>query len=421
MTPLPRFPALLGLAGLVAAAPSPTHAVQGPADPGSELRISLVTIGPGPEVWERFGHNAIWVEDTLRGTSRWYNYGMFSFAQEDFVPRFIRGLMEYWMESRDPSRDLPAYIARDRSVWVQQLNLWPAQRDRLRAFLELNDTPANRFYRYDYYRDNCSTRIRDALDAALGGEIRRQTEHLDAGTTLRFHTQRLTTNTPLVYTGLLIGLGSWVDRPIAAWEEMFLPMSVREHLRNVTVVGSDGSAEPLVISERTLHESAATPPSTAPPRWMVYYFIVGAVIGAGLYWLGRKAEDSRVARVGFAGLGTLWALGVGLLGTVLLGLWVATDHVAAYWNENLFMFNPLMLLLAMVIPATVMGARWVQRPAAGLATAVGGLCIVGFLLQILPWLDQVNGQLYALVLVPNVVVAAKVYELARREIGGMRE
>ena len=115
------------------------------------------------------------------------------------------------------------------------------------------------------------------------------------------------------------------------------------------------------------------------------------------------------------------SLGVGLLGTVLLGLWVATDHVAAYWNENLFMFNPLMLLLAMVIPAIVMGARWVRRPAAALATAVGGLCIVGFLLQILPWLDQVNGQLYALVLVPNVVVAAKVYELARREIGGMRE
>ena len=75
-------------------------------EPGNNLRIGLVTMGPGSEIWEKFGHNAILVEDTVSGTSRWYNYGMFSFRQENFLLNFIQGRMNYWMAARDPQADL---------------------------------------------------------------------------------------------------------------------------------------------------------------------------------------------------------------------------------------------------------------------------------------------------------------------------
>ena len=108
---------------------------------------------------------------------------------------------------------------------------------------------------------------------------------------------------------------------------------------------------------------------------------------------------------------------VGVLGTVLFGIVTATDHTAAYWNENLFLFNPLSLALAVAVPLLVAGVGWIRRPAVVLAVAVAGLSALGFVAQALPWLDQVNGQLYALVLLPNIAVGVGVYRFSRREQG----
>src|SRR5690606_31665962 len=126
------------------------------AEPGSELTISVLTMGVGAEVWERFGHNAIVVEDRAQGTSLAYNYGMFSFTQENFVLRFVQGRMTYWMEGFDTERDLARYVRRKRSVWQQELDLTPAERVAMRDALAWNAREENRYYKYDYYLDNCS-------------------------------------------------------------------------------------------------------------------------------------------------------------------------------------------------------------------------------------------------------------------------
>ena len=200
----------------------------GAAPPGSEIRVYLVTMGPGAAVWERFGHNAIWIDDPSVQPDTAYNYGLFDFGQENFLLRFIRGQMWYWMAGFPAEPYIRTYLQDNRSVWLQELNLPPRARLELRDFLRWNELPENRFYHYDYYRDNCSTRIRDAIDRVTGGAIADQTAFRPTGRSYRFHTQRLTANDPLVFTGLLLALGQGVDRPISAWEEMFLPMALRE-------------------------------------------------------------------------------------------------------------------------------------------------------------------------------------------------
>jgi hypothetical protein len=385
-----------------------------PAEAGSEITISLITVGQGPAIWERFGHNAIWVEDLGRGTSRTYNYGMFDFRQESFELRLIRGRMLYSMMSGNPQAEFRHYRTQNRSVWVQELNLTPAQRIELRDFLEWNDLPENRDYRYDYYLDNCSTRIRDALDLVLGGEIRRQTENAMTDRTLRFHTQRLTTDNVPYYTGLLLLLGPSVDRPISQWQEMFLPLSVMEHVRGVTVPGPDGTRQPLVLTERVLYESTGPGPDAAPPSWGLRYFLAGIVLASILWWLGGATR--RGTRLVFAGVATLWVLGTGVLGIVLLGLWVGTDHAVAYWNENLFLFSPLGVALAFMIPFLACGVQRVIRPSAIVALAVVASSALGFVLQVLPWLNQVNGQLYALCLLPTVAVGIRVVQMADAQV-----
>src|SRR5690606_19749011 len=149
--------------------PEPTPA---DIDRASRLRIDLITMGPGDAVWERFGHNALRVYDPLTGDDVTYNYGMFDFAAEDFFPRFFRGDMLYWMEGFDTRNVVYSYIASNRSVYSQELNLTPEQKARLVTFLEWNAREENRYYAYHYYRDNCSTRVRDAIDYALGGQLR---------------------------------------------------------------------------------------------------------------------------------------------------------------------------------------------------------------------------------------------------------
>ncbi len=378
---------------------------QRPREPGAELTVYLMTFGPGREVWERFGHNAIWIHDPVHGTDQAYNYGLFDFRQENFVLRFARGQMWYWMAGFPAESYVRQYERDNRSVWLQELSLAPRARLELQRFLQWNELPEHKFYHYDYYRDNCSTRVRDALDQVLGGAIRRQTESSPSGTTYRFHTERLTANDPLIFTGLLLALGERVDRPVSAWDEMFLPLAMREHLRHVTVSGPDGAAVPLVKSERTLFESTAPVPPDSPPNWVAAYLAVGAAIGGAIFVLSRKARASAAARAAFLGLAGGWALLAGTAGLILAGLWGLTDHVMAACNENLLQMNPLSLALLPMLPGAVRADD--SRPGASrLATAIAVLAAAGLGLHLLPWFHQVNGPVIALALPAQLGLAA---------------
>jgi hypothetical protein len=394
----------LGPLLLLALLPSGGAAQEAVTSPdGSTLSIALVTMGPGTRVWERFGHNAVWVRDTISGFDRVYNYGMFSFQQEGYVQRFLQGRLLYWMMGFESPRHFGAYVAADRSLWVQELNLTPEQRAELAAFLEWNDTPENRFYRYDYYLDNCSTRIRDAFDQILGGRIHELTATEEPGTTFRFHTQRLVAEDIAASTGLLLGLGPFVDRPISQWEEMFLPLKVREYLRNVTVMDGDGREVPLVSAEHTLYLSTAAPERETPPFRLHWYLLVGLVLAGVMVAGGLRANAPRAVGVASAIVTISWVIATGIAGAVLAGLWFLTDHTAAYWNENLFFYNPLALPLVVLLPLVLFGMQRAARPAMVFAGAVVGFTALGLVLQ--PLLPQVNGDLVALATPPNIALA----------------
>ena len=263
---------------------------------GASLRVSLVTMGPGGPVWEQFGHNAIMIEDGATGEARWYNYGMFDFSAADFWPRFARGEMRYWMSSQDAGASLRSYIRAERSVWVQELDLTPEERLAMRDFLTWNELPENRFYAYDYFRDNCSTRVRDAIDRVLGGALRSATEPLPAASTWRDDVRRLTAGDPWIYTGTELTMSRATDSAINRWQGMWLPSAVREEVRLLRRAGPDGVERPLVKSETTLFLSARPEPLASPPARWPWYLVIGALGGALLAWLGRlSGERTRTA------------------------------------------------------------------------------------------------------------------------------
>jgi uncharacterized protein DUF4105 len=377
-------------------------------EPGSNLTIYLLTMGPGDQVWEKFGHNAIWIHDDLNRTDIAYHWGLFDFADKNFVPNFARGRMRYSMGAFDMEETVDQYRRTNRTVWAQRLNLQSAQKQRLAEFVAWNIRPENRFYHYDYFRDNCSTRVRDALDLALGGAIKSATGATRSGTSYRFHTARLTQDDWPVFTGTMLGLGEPVDREITVWEEMFLPVRMMDQLVRIRVNGARG-LEPLVQDARVIVQATREPEESGVHRGILGYLLISAIgllIGYGLWILGGRG-----ARKGpILTLAIVWSMAAGLAGTVLAGLWVFTDHLYSYRNENLFQLNPLSLVLAVALAGSMWrrrsGGSALSRFAVTTARIVAGLSLLGFVLQLLPALDQVNGSAIALSLPLHIGVLA---------------
>jgi len=414
-----RLLGAVALALAAAAAPAaqaqelpPGVAAPDVATPGSELTVYLVTMGPGDAVWEKFGHNAIWVHDAAANTDLAYNWGVFDFDAADFLPRFLKGSMRYWLAVYPTAPMVDAYARTNRSVWVQELAMTPAQRRELRDFVEWNAREENRYYTYNYFLDNCSTRVRDALDRVLGGRLRAATDTVATGTSFRWHTRRLTQDGLAMYTGMDLVLGQPGDRPISAWEEMFLPMKLRDRVQALTVPAPGGGTRPLVLREEQVFTATRAPEPEAPANLVAGFLAVGVAIGGAFVALARlAARGRRLAGAAFAVGGTAWSLIAGLCGLIMVLTWAATDHTFMYRNENLLQLSPLSLLLVALVPAARRrggGAAW------RVGAAVALLAALGFLLQALPAFGQTNGETIALALPAHLGLAAGLWLLARR-------
>ena len=381
------------------------------AKPGDELTISVMTMEAGDAIYEKFAHNTLRVQDASTGDDIAYNWGLFDFEEKHFYVNFLLGKLNYWMEGWPGEATARAYAADNRSVWVQELNLAPQQKVKLRDFLRWNALPENRTYAYNYYTDNCSTRVRDAVDSVLDGQIRRQLEAKQAGATFRWHTRRLTRDNVFWYTALNTVLGPATDRPINAWEEGFLPIKLMEHLRTVTMRDAEGREIPLVKSERQIFKSTRPPEASAPPNWIVPYFVVGALLGTGVAASGHLATRGRAGRTAFAVIITAVATLIGFCGALGLWAWLGTAHSAAWRNENLLGYKPLALVLAFFVPRLIRRPRRAAKVAIVLSLVIVASTLIGILAS--PLLPQVNGEPMAFILPVNVGLAYAIWRYAK--------
>ena len=355
----------------------------------ASLSFHLLTAEPGDALWELFGHNALLVRDSATGREAAFNFGLFDFADPGFAARFVRGEMTYWADTVPAAAMLERYRRQNRRVWAQELDLEPTQKAALLAALERAVHPDHRYYRYDYFRENCSTKLRDVLDAALGGRIRAATDAEPGGGTWRTHTRRLTSRNAVGYLGIQLMAGPRSDRATTAWQDMWVPMKLRDTLAGLQVTRADGSAAPLVRAEELLVDGDRAPEPADAPGLALLFFLSGVAGGLLLvilaYW---NAGGGRLGTFAFAGAGALWGL---LCGTVSLALaamhW--TDHEFLYMNSNLLVFSPFGLALAVLIPVVA------RRPAAGpkaswAAVAAAALALAALPLQAIPGLGQHN-------------------------------
>jgi hypothetical protein len=386
---------LLLLLALSGASAQAAVAVPEPPGPDAPAEAWLVTYGPGEIYWQRFGHNAIWIRDPARRLDHVFNFGFFDFGQERFLLRFLLGRMLYFSAARPAQEEFGDYVVENRSIRIQRLDLESGQIERLTEFLVNEVRPENRNYLYDYYENNCSTRVRDAIDLAIGGSLSAQYRYLPGELTRRDHTRRLTLPDPLLYLGLEIVLGAPVDAPASMWDEMFIPALLAAGAGALDV-GSPAGPRPLVTDDRIIFRSSLPAPADAPvrtwPRYLAYSLGLIAIA-----WLLTRLAGSNSAVL----LARTWLVLAGVAGLALVFFWLGTDHGVASLNMNLLVLNPLWLWLA----------AW-RRGSPGVLPIVAGMSVLA---AVMPWFppQQYTQDVLAAFLPLNLAAAAV---LGRRRI-----
>jgi hypothetical protein len=349
-------------------------------------RIGVMTMQPGEIFWERFGHDAIVVADPATGEALSYNYGFFDPTEPGFLGRFVRGEMQYMLVALPLQEDLAVYREEGRGVSIQWLDLSDAQATRLADSLAVAALPQNARYHYDYFTRNCATMVRDAIDDALDGQLHHQIAGRSRGNTYRSEAVRLASPATWMWLGFDIGLSRNADQQLSRWEEAFVPMRLADSLGEVKL--ADG--RPLVSATRELlpQRLPPEPAETARPWWP--WLLAGLAVAVALLLLGRRR------RLLAAIASVFWLLG-GLVGVLLLFLWLGTVHRFAWGNENLLLFDPLALLL---LPAgwRLAGGRAPGRWFGKLLLLVTLAAVAAFLLKWVLLFSQVNEAWIALLL-----------------------
>jgi hypothetical protein len=367
----------------------------------SATHVYLATMEPGPEFWERFGHNAIVLseqsfEDGGFVGAASFNFGYFDFQQQNFIVNFARGKMEYLGLVQDAAGDIANYLRNNRRVTLQKLALSDQQIAKLQAHLVAQTGAPNDRYRYDYFRNNCSSKVRDALNVATDGAFESALLGRSHGYTFRSLGLAHAQSVPWMYLGIHAGLGPSTDRPISLYEELFIPELLKRAVANLSLPDQQTQLTSIVAQTLQLGpEGPAILPSRSDIRW---YFLVTGLALAILIAIGFRYRTNNLLRIVSGITATSVSLLLGLGGLLLMFLWFATDHVDAKANLNIMLFCPLLILAV----ASFAGSFAVHWQPSRLLQRVNLLAVIAafsaLAIKVLPSVKQQNIEWYLLIL-----------------------
>jgi hypothetical protein len=287
------------------------------------VKISLVTCSPGDELYAAFGHSAIRILDPELGFDRLYNFGTFDMTVGNFYLRFARGDLLYQLSVDQGAADIAEHGALGQGVTEVQLNLTPEQRQNLFVALETNLAPENRFYRYDFLLDNCSTRVRDAFERIIATPV---ADNSVKGVTFRQMLDPYLERIPWIRFGIYLVLGAGADRLVQPREACFLPSNLESAVQQATVNDDAFGRKPA-----RLYPVLPLPriPKVLDPEVSFWIMLIGWI---GL-WALRGRRSSRT-------ISALVYMVFGFTGLFLVVLAANTLHWEAYQNWNVAWLVP---------------------------------------------------------------------------------
>jgi len=302
-----------------------------------ESKVTLLTCSPGNELYSVFGHSAIRVTDPLLNLDTVFNYGTFDFDDPNFYMNFIRGKLNYKLDASSYRNFEYSYVIEDRSIYEQELNLTYEQKQYLFDSLVINYQPENQYYLYDFFFDNCATRIRDIFNEAIDSEIVFDYASLEPGKTFRDLLMPYLAEKPWARLGINLVLGLPADKKATGWDYMFLPDHMMTVFGDAQIEQENGIIEFTRENETLLNGSGVK--KTSFPHLPFWVFLMVLLISIILSHLDLQSKK-------FSWWYDTILFGItGLLGLVIAFMWFGTDHHVTAWNLNIIWANPFHLVI----------------------------------------------------------------------------
>jgi len=313
--------------------------------------VSLLTADPGPELYASFGHSAIRLREIgPDGRDLVFNFGTFDFDTPNFYGKFATGKLNYMLSVVPYDRFIIEYDYYKRGLREQVLDLNQEQKDFLLQHLDAQYAPERRFYKYDFFYNNCATKIRDAFDIAMGEQLV-WSDSVAEEKTFRNLIDEFVLPLPWADFGIDLALGAVIDRPATELEKQFLPTYMEQAFANATIL-ENGVSRPLVKQSRVLLEYPQENAQQSLLNPSMVFWLLTLVFAALTFYGFKKGKLMKGLDVALFG-------SVGILGLVVAFLWFFTDHSATAWNWNILWAFPGHLVLVWGLVARP-NATWIS-------------------------------------------------------------
>jgi len=301
-------------------------------------KIYILVCSPGDELYQAFGHNAFWVVDESRRVNYIFHYGTFNFADPNFYVKFIRGRLDYMLSIEGYEYFIKEYSGDGRDVWKLELNITNKEANNMFEYLMWKSREENKYYKYDFFMDNCATRIRDVLERTYGDSLIYNEQKINL--TFRKAIKPYLKAKPWVRFGTNLLLGLPADKKLDFYSAMFLPYYI-DSVYNVATLQYDGKSENLVTNRDYMIFSdfkIGKTPILNPSFVFWALFLILAFV-TSIEFRKRKI---------FKGIDFTYYLITGIAGLLMLFMWLGTDHTPTKWNLNLLWAFPVHAYFAFV-------------------------------------------------------------------------
>jgi hypothetical protein len=295
---------------------------------------------PGEELYSTFGHSALRITDTVTHQDIVYNYGTFNFDDPDFYTKFIRGKLLYYLSTDRFDSFVLENQQDNRGITEQILNLSCEQKRNIIGLLEANMMAQNRFYKYDFLFDNCTTRLRDLVEKASDSTVHFG-KALNTEVSFRNLIYEYLNKNDKQWSklGIDILLGAKTDAIATPYQVMFLPDYLMKTFDSSTI-----NSQPLVTDKHSLFKINYSQNEKNNLTHPFFLFICLFVLIAFLSF-----SKSGFIQKFLASFDALLFFIVGLLGVLILFMWFGTDHIMCRNNYNLLWAWPMNIVAAFYI------------------------------------------------------------------------
>tara|TARA_Y100000746_G_scaffold106710_1_gene91193 strand:- start:6541 stop:7752 length:1212 start_codon:yes stop_codon:yes gene_type:complete len=301
-----------------------------------QYEVSILTIGPGNSLSDAFGHSGIRVIDRVNDYDIVFNYGVYDFNAPNFYGNFVKGRPIYSLGLNNYENFYKNYVNQSRQIIEQKLDLSEYKKRVFVNRLITNSKEANKFYEYNYFENNCSTKIADIFNEILEEDIKNEGLHkvnVGPNSYRKLVYENINPNS-WGALGIDICLGAIIDKNINSQDELFLPYNLKSYfddLGNSNIRNGNLVTTSVLFGEYSKYTETLISP--------IYLLLILSLIIISITYIDYLRRTRSVL------LDSIVLLITGIIGLLLIYLWFFSNHTASAWNYNLLWAIPFNLIL----------------------------------------------------------------------------